>query len=207
MRRLTGEHLFTYDYDMSQNVYVNKIHSFYRANRRMPTYRELAKLFGYKSTNAASKLVNKLIDLGILLKDKTGKLLPANMLNEIPVLGLVEAGFPSPAEEELVDTMSFDEYLVRNKEATYILKVKGDSMIDAGIMPGDMVLVERGKTPHEGDVVIAEVDGEWTMKYFRKKGSVVALYPGNKKYKPIFAKDELNIAAVVVAVIRKYKRW
>lgn len=61
----------------------------------------------------------------------------------MPLLGLVEAGFPSPAEEELLDVMDFDEYLTPNKESSYILKVKGDSMIEAGIQPGDMVIVER----------------------------------------------------------------
>jgi repressor LexA len=77
-------------------------------------------------------------------------------------------------------------------------------MIDAGIMPGDLVLVERGIDPKDGDIVIAEVDGGWTMKYFRKRGREVMLMAGNKKYKPIVPKTELNIAAVVTAQIRKY---
>ena len=85
---------------------------------------------------------------------------------DLPVLGTVAAGFPSPADEELTDTMSLDEYLISNKEATYILKVNGNSMIDAGILPGDMLLVERGVQPRDGDIVIAQVDREWTMKYF-----------------------------------------
>ena len=78
------------------------------------------------------------------------------------------AGFPTPAEEELVDTITIDEFLINNKEATYMLKVSGDSMIDAGIQPGDMVLVERNRNAKEGDIVIAEVDNEWTMKYLEK---------------------------------------
>ena len=89
-----------------------------------------------------------------------------------PLLGIVEAGFPS-AEEELIDTMSLDEYLIENKEASYILRVKGDSMIDAGIREGDLVIVERTNAPRVGDIVIAEVDGEWTMKYLRKRGPPV----------------------------------
>src|SRR5437867_12859489 len=75
----------------------------------------------------------------------------------------VTAGFPSPAEEELADTMTLDEYLITNKEATYILKVNGESMIDAGILPGDLLLVKRGIDPRDGDIVIAQVDREWTM--------------------------------------------
>jgi len=114
----------------------NKIRTFYRKNRRMPSYAEIASLLGYRSKNAAYKTVRALIDEKFISKDKTGKLVPERMHGEIPILGLVEAGFPSPAEEELADTMSFDEYLIDNKEASYILKVKGDSMIDAGICPG-----------------------------------------------------------------------
>ena len=103
-------------------------------------------------------------------KDPQGKLIPRALNGEVPLLGIVEAGFPSPAEEELIDTMSLDEYLIENKEASYILRVKGDSMIDAGIREGDLVIVERTNAPRVGDIVIAEVDGEWTMKYLRKRG-------------------------------------
>ena len=71
------------------------------------------------------------------------------------VLGLVSAGFPTDEEEEVLDTLSLDEYLIDNKEATFILTVKGDSMIDAGIREGDMVLAERGDNPKIGQIVIA----------------------------------------------------
>lgn len=122
----------------------------------------------------------------------------------IKMLGLVEAGFPTSASEELIDTMSLDEYLVPNKEASYLLKVKGDSMSGAGIMPGDLVVVERGREAREGDIVVAEVDGEFTLKYFRKKGGKPYLEPANKKYKPIHPQEELRILAVLRAVVRKY---
>ena len=97
----------------------------------------------------------------------------------------MEAGFPSPAEEELVDTLSLDELLIQNREASFLLKVTGDSMTGAGIMPGDMVIVDRGRTAKSGDIVIAEVDGQWTMKYLRKRGDNVMLSPANPKYQPI----------------------
>jgi SOS regulatory protein LexA len=116
----------------------------------------------------------------------------------------MQSSFPSAAEEELVDTMSLDEFLIKNKEATFMLKVKGDSMIDAGIMEGDMVLVERGTQPKVGQIIIAEVDGEYTMKYYRKSGDKIYLEAANKKYKPIFPEHTLKIEAVVTAVVRKY---
>ena len=114
------------------------------------------------------------------------------------------AGWLSLSDEELTDTMSLDAYLIANKEATYILKVTGDSMMEAGILPGDLLLVERGITPRDGDIVIAQVDREWTMKFFRRRGRTVFLEAANKAYKPIHPQEELTIAAVVRAVIRKY---
>ena len=85
-----------------------------------------------------------------------------------------------------------------------MLKVSGESMIDAGIMPGDMVLVDRSLTPSDGNIVIAQIDNQWTIKYFRKNGKEVYLEPANKKFPIIYPKEELNIAAVVKAVVRKY---
>jgi repressor LexA len=184
--------------------YQNKIAKFYQKYRRMPSFREIMEVTGLKSTNAVSKLVDKFIRFGILEKDESGKLIPKNLFGQIKILGSVQAGFPSPAEEELVDTITIDEFLISNKEATYMLKVSGDSMIDAGICPGDLVLVERGRMPKDGDIVIAEVDNHWTMKYLKKQNGQTVLMPANKKFKPIIPTEELNIAAVVISVVRKY---
>ena len=151
-----------------------------------------------------SRLVDRLVREGLITKDPEGKLIPTRPNGEVPLLGIVEAGWPSPAEEALLDTMSLDQYLINNKEATYLLQVKGDSMIDAGILPGDLVLVERTNAPKVGNIVIAEVDGEWTMKFLRKRGAQLYLAPANKKYRPIVPKDALKVVAVVKAVIRKY---
>lgn len=178
--------------------------TFYRTHRRMPTYRELMPLFGYHTKSAVAYAIQKLIDGGVISKDRQGKLIPNTVLEVVRLLGVVEAGFPSPAEEELADTMNLDEYLIDNREATFMLKVKGDSMIDAGINEGDMVLVERGLEPKTGDIVIAEVDGAFTMKYYRKKAGRVYLEAANKNYRHIYPKEELRIAAIVKAVIRKY---
>lgn len=130
--------------------------------------------------------------------------LPAQRCWRITMLGVVEAGFPSPAEEALLDTMTLDDYLITKREASYILRVKGDSMVNAGILPGDMVIVERTTSARDGDIVIAEVDGQWTMKYLRKQGGRVSLEAANPAYQPIAPHQELRIAAVVRAVIRKY---
>jgi len=85
-----------------------------------------------------------------------------------------------------------------------MLEVDGDSMIEAHIEKGDMVLVERANVARDMQIVIAEVDGEYTMKYLRKAGNKVWLEPANKNYQPIYPEHSLNVIAVVKAVIRKY---
>lgn len=181
-----------------------KIIGFYERHHRMPMYLEMMHLTGFRSKNAVYKLIEKLAEEGVVLKDKRGRLSPGRLMRGTRLLGLVEAGFPSPAEEELLDVMDFDEYLTPNKEQSYILRVKGDSMLDAGIQPGDMVVVERRANYKAGDIVIATVDGEYTMKYLQKRAGKYYLEPANAKYKPIYPRENFRVEAVVTAVVRKY---
>ena len=123
----------------------------------------------------------------------------------IKVLGVVEAGFPTPAEEDLLDTLSLDEWLIEKREASFMLQVKGDSMYDAGIRTGDMVIVERTENAKPGQIVVANIDGAWTMKYLRKDDLGFYLEAANKHYNVMRPKEDLQISAVVKAVIRKYE--
>ncbi len=177
---------------------------FHRRRRRMPSYAEMIELLGVRSKSVVHFWVNKLLEKGLLEKDGKGRLTPGRRASGIPVIGEVAAGFPSPAEEELRDIISFDEYLVTKPEASFLLQVSGDSMTGEGIREGDLVIVERGRDPKNGDIVVAEVDGEWTMKYFYKEGKAVRLEAANPKYPPITPKMELRLGGVVTAVIRKY---
>lgn len=170
----------------------------------MPGYTEIMSLLGFKSKNAVYKLVNKLVDLGVVEKDSKGKLVPNNLSDELKLLGLVEAGIPTMIDDEMTETLNLDSYLVKDKNSTYLLEVKGDSMIEEGIKEGDLVIVERKGEAKDGDIVIAEVDGGWTMKYYKKKGNLVYLKPANKNYSPIYPEYDLKIAAIVRGVIRKY---
>lgn len=185
-------------------TYKTHIISFYKKQKRMPSYAEIMRATGLRSKNAVYKLVYKLVEDGVVSKDATGRLVPKNLESGVRLLGLVEAGFPSPAEEELLDVMDFDEYLVPNKESSYILKVKGDSMIDAGIMPGDMVVVERRASYKPGQIVVAIIDGEYTMKYLRVKNGKYFLEPANATYQPIYPSGSFRVEAVVTGVVRKY---
>jgi SOS-response transcriptional repressor LexA len=117
---------------------------------------------------------------------------------------LLPAGFASLMDGYKDKKLDINEYLVEYPSATFLIRVEGLSMKDAGILPGDMVLVDRSLTPVAGDIVIAEVDNEWTIKYFRKEGGLVFLEPANKRFPIIYPKEELKIAAVVKSVIRKY---
>jgi SOS-response transcriptional repressor LexA len=171
------------------SYHLQKIRAFYRSRKRMPSYSELMAVVGFRSKNAVFKLVERCVQRQWLEKDATGKLLPGRHFHDLRMLA---------------DTITLDELLIRNKEATYLLKVNGDSMNEAGILPGDYLIVERGVTPRDGDIVIAQVDHEWTMKYFRRRGRKVFLEAANKHYQPIHPTQELQIAAVVRGVVRQY---
>jgi repressor LexA len=181
-----------------------RIAAFFRENRRMPTFAEMVSLLGVKSKSVVNFWIDKLIQAEILEKDERRHLRFRKSSFAIPLVGSVQAGFPSPEEEALCDIMSMDEYLITKPEASFLLQVSGDSMIGEGIMEGDLVVIERGRQPKVGDVVIAEVDGEWTMKYFKKQGKQIYLEAANPKYPIIRPKTELRLGGVVTAVIRKY---
>ena len=191
--------------DKKLKDYAEKIKDFYARHRRMPSYAEMLSVFEVKSKNAVFKRIKALVAKGLLDKDPRGRIVPKRVTNPLPLAGSIEAGFPSPAEEELHDLMSLEEYLISNPRATYLLKVSGDSMIDAGIHPGDLVLVQKNLDPRSGDIVVARVDDEWTLKFFQKKGKKVNLKAANDKYTAIVPRQELIIAGVVIANVRKYR--
>jgi len=185
---------------------VARLRDFVRREHRMPGYREMLELFGYRSKNSVFGLLQRLQQLGYVTRGPGGRLgWTPKLIGSIRLLGTVQAGFPSPAEEELVDTMSLDEFLVERPEATFLLTVTGDSMIEAGIHPGDILLVEKGLTPRKNDIVVAQVDGEWTVKYFGRDRHGVYLDPANRRYHRIRPRESLLIGGVVRAVIRKYR--
>src|SRR3989338_2922399 len=181
-----------------------KLRSFYFKNRRLPSYREMCEIFGFTSKNSIFRIVKKLKAYGFVEKDSDGKLIPKRLFSFINVLGNIQAGTPTPAEQELLETMSFDHFLINRPDKSYLLRVSGESMIEAGIHPGDLVVVEDGKLPKNGDIVVAEVDGDYTLKYFHKEKDRIKLMPANKKFSPIIPSERLRIVGIVVSVIRKY---
>ncbi len=117
----------------------------------------------------------------------------------------VEAGFPSPAEDYVEGNLDLNEHLVKHRAATFFVRVAGDSMINAGIHSGDILVVDRAEEVVDKKVVIAVLDGELTVKRFRNKEGEIFLAPENDDYKPIKILDfsDFEIWGVVTAVIHK----
>ena len=182
--------------------YKEKILNFHRTNKRMPSISEVMKICGFSSRSSAFYQIEKLIKDGVIEKDSKGKILPKN-LHELRLVGNIKAGFASPAEDELTDTISIGEYLIGHKESSFILKVDGDSMVDAGILDGDMVIFERGRDPRNGDVVVALTEDGYTLKYLKSTNGRVYLKAANPDYPNIYPKEG-QIIGVVTASFRKY---
>lgn len=180
---------------------------FYRQEKRLPSFSEMARLFGVSSKGSVAKIVDRLEAAGYLQRDGQGHLRPRSVTT-LPLLGIVEAGFLTASEEELADLISMDDWLIQNKNSSFLLKVSGDSMIEAGLMPGDLVIIDRQLRPRNGDIVIATLDGKSTMKYYFREGQKIALKPANPKYRPILVENpeqQLTIHGVVRSAARVYR--
>ena len=117
----------------------------------------------------------------------------------------ISAGFPSPADDFKEVRISLDKELIKNKEATFYARVSGDSMVDAGLDDGDLLVIDRSLNPENGNIAICFIDGDFTVKRIKKEKGKLYLIPENKKYKPIELKEdnELIIWGVVEYVIKK----
>ena len=136
---------------------------------------------------------------------------PRPLASSLPAVQLrlishrLSAGFPSPAADYTEEALNLNDYLVRNKPATFMFTVKGDSMLNAGIHHADKVVVDRSLTPQSGDIVVAVVNSDYTIKRLRYRQGQPELWPENPSYAPItFAEGaELEIWGVVVGVVRR----
>ena len=118
----------------------------------------------------------------------------------------VPAGFPSPADDHIEKALDLNEYLVTKKETTFFVKIKGDSMIDASIHDGDIVIVDRSKQAKIGSIILASVDGEFTIKILAKHLSQPRLLPANEKFQPIIVNESMQfeIWGVITGAVRKF---
>jgi repressor LexA len=157
---------------------LGRIRKYYAENKVMPTYDEICQLFGFSSKNAAFKLINKLVDKGFIEKMDKGRLKPGTNFLGLPLFSSVQAGTPTAEEEVLLDRVDLNDFLIKNPDNTVLINVRGDSMIDAGIQEGDKVIVDKKATPQLGNIVVAVVDGDYTVKYLDKsKDKLSTHYP------------------------------
>lgn len=184
--------------------YLGKLRDYYAQHRVLPSFAGVARLVGLKSTSAVSAMVDRMKAVGLLESSPDRRLQPGKAFFEREVLDNVQAGMPQPANDAQQEVVTIDEYLIDSPSRTALLTVKGDSMIDAGIMPGDKVLVKKGAPAKPGDIVVAIVDNEYTVKYLGHDKRGFYLQPGNKAYSLIRAKDSLEIFGLVVGAFRKY---
>lgn len=132
---------------------------------------------------------------------------PKNNRNILVVNDQVCAGFPNPADDYAENSLDLNEILVKHPSSTFFIRVKGDSMINAGIQDGDVVVVDRSLEPYDGAVILAMLNGEFTVKRFQKIGNTIALLPENKLFRPLrmSQEDDFEVWGVVSYIIHKPK--
>ncbi len=184
--------------------YLAKLQDYYADYRSLPSYASMGHLLGMASKSAVSALVKRLQLQGFLEVTPDKRLAPTGRFFARPLAeDAVRAGLPAEVSSSMRDALTLDEYLVEKPSQTVLITVKGDSMIDALIQEGDIVVVEKRVAANVGDIVVAIVDGELTLKYLDKDREGFWLRPGNPAYAPIRPKTGLEIFGVVVGLVRK----
>jgi repressor LexA len=184
-----------------------------------PSYREIAEFFGLSSVATVSEHIHALEEKGLLEKgdnearslslvDALHKEIQSNSDDpvELPILGVIRAGYPMETYAHAEETLEVPPFMIGRKKS-YVLQVKGQSMIEDGIQEGDYVVVEENYTPHNGQMVIAMINGsESTLKRYYKEKDHIRLQPANSGMEPIIVPKEtpIDIQGVVVGVIRKF---
>ena len=188
-----------------------------------PTLREIGEHMGIRSTNGVNDHLRALERKGYLtredMKSRALKLVedqappPANKLGaeddliEVRVLGRVAAGLPLYAEENVIDTVRVDRMLVRGGREVFGLRVTGDSMIDAGILSGDYIFVKKQSTADRGDIVVALIGDEATVKYFYPERDYVRFQPANGQMAPILVRaSDFKSTMLLGKVVGVYRR-
>lgn len=176
-----------------------------------PSVREICEAVSLKSTSTVHGHLQRLEKKGLLHRDDmkpraievlAGKKRETENIVSVPVIGEVAAGVPIPAEQEFIEEMPLPESFVGSGEH-FILNVRGTSMIDAGIRDGDMVVVRRQQTADNGEIVVAMIDGEATVKRFFRENGHFRLQPENETMEPIIV-DDVIILGKVTALLRQY---
>jgi len=184
--------------------YLEKLQDYYAEHKVIPSYSVLATLWGISAKSWVSECVRRFEEAGYLDWTPDKQLKPGARFFERRLANdTVQAGLPNPALGDGYDLVTIDDYLVRVPSKTSLVRVKGDSMIDAGIREGDLIVVEQQPNANVGDIVVAIVDDAFTVKYLdREKGGFV-LKPANKAYPVIRPRGRLEIFGVMAGLVRR----
>jgi repressor LexA len=188
--------------------HLGRLRDFYSVHRALPPYAELSKLLGFRAKNAAHKLASRLVESGFLVVGPGRRLVPGARFFERPAMtefvpaGTGEAGELSGG----FDLYEIDRMLVDDPSRTVLIKVRGDSMRDAGVLDGDTAVVERSKTAAAGEFVVALVDGQYTLKELQFESGRPVLMPHNAEFQPISPSSSLAVFGVVRGIVRRYPR-
>jgi repressor LexA len=182
---------------------------------RAPSVRELQGALGYRSPRSASDILERLAERGIVHRRADGRLQLLQSPEgdeshartvDVPLVGTVPCGRPLLAEENFETMISVSTSLARPPHGYFLLRARGDSMNDAGINDGDLVLVRKQPTATNGDLVVALIDDEATIKEFHRSAKVIVLQPRsrNPAHRPVVLTDDFQIQGVVVRTIPKF---
>lgn len=174
-----------------------RLRDYYARHRVLPSYAGVRELLGVKAKSHAAYRVARLREQGFVEAGSDGRLAPTTKFLQLPLVGQARAGHPDAAVEQ-AEMLAIDAFLVANPSRTVLVKVKGDSMKDDGLLDGDFVVVERGRHAVPNDVVVAVVDGEQTIKRLAKERERFVLKPANDAYPVIRPQGALEIYGVVV---------
>ena len=185
---------------------------YYNENNVYPTFDEMRDFLKIKSKSGIHKLLSSLEEKGFVnrLPHKARALSINSNVNKneknLPFLGRIAAGNPIEAITGSFEQISVPNYLINNKDEHFSLEVSGDSMVDAGIFDGDLVIIRKTEAANSGDIVVALIDqNEVTLKRFRSFKNSIALEPANKNYKiRLFGEDRVKIQGKLVGLIRKF---
>lgn len=191
---------------MSDARHLTALRSYYKANGAFPSMSRLCDVVGLTSTSSVFALVGRLVEEGFLHRVE-GRIAPTRRFFARPVLGSVRAGVPQPETHAEPDLLTLDDYLIDDPNRTSLHRVRGDSMRDAGILEGDLVAVEHNSPAAAGDIVVAVVDGEMTVKTLRRdRSGKFFLQAAHPHFADIRPKASLEILGVVVSVSRRLRK-
>ena len=189
----------------SDQNHLDALRDYYASHRVLPSFATLGQLTGLKSKSSVAALVARFKLAGFLDTAPGNRLKPGTRFFERTIAdSAVQAGLPNAAVDSGGDVLTIDQFLIERPSQTVLVRVKGDSMIDAGIREGDIVAVEKRPAANIGEIVVAIVDDEFTLKYLDRDKTGFCLRPANPAYPVIRAQGKLEIFGVVTGLVRKY---